>query len=134
MTPEETTALQEENAKLKTDLAALQCKLDELNKKDAEAVVAKAAAEGRIGTDPALQAKWVDSLLKDAGAKDLLLAMAPNKALTEKITDSGKTAETKETPHALLAKFHELPREEQPAFFAKHRNELIAARDASLRN
>lgn len=134
MTPEEITALQEENAALKQQLTELQAGLGEMKKKEAEATVAMAAKEGRIGTDPALQAKWVESIVKDPAAKELLLAMAPNKALTEKITDAGKKdAEIVKDAAALLAKFHELPRDEQPAFFAKHSADLKQARDNALR-
>lgn len=134
MTPEEITALQEENAQLKTALEELQAKLGEMKKQEAEAFVAKAAAEGRIGTDPTLQAKWVESLIKDESAKELLLAMAPHK-LTEKITTNAKQEDTEivKDAAALLAKYSELPREEQPAFFAKHANELKQARDNALR-
>lgn len=135
MTPEEIAALQEENATLKTALEELQGKLGELQKKEAEATVEMAAKEGRIGTDPALKAKWVDSLVKDPSAKDLLLAMAPNPALTERITDAGKQqdAETVKDASALLAKYHELPRDEKPAFFAKHADALKEAHDKTLR-
>jgi hypothetical protein len=134
MTPEEITALQEENAMLKQQLAELQAGMGEMKKKEAEAFVAQAAKDGRIGTDPTLQAKWVDSIVSDESAKELLLAMAPNKALTEKITDNArKDADTVKDAAALLAKFHELPREEQPAFFAKHAEQLKTARDKALR-
>jgi phage I-like protein len=133
MTQEEITALQEENASLKNQLAELQASVDGMKKKDAEATVEQAAKEGRIGTDPVLKAKWVDSITKDAAAKDLLLAMAPNPALTAKITDNSKDISPDETPEKLLAKFNELPRTEREAFFAKHRPALIAARDATLR-
>lgn len=135
MTPEEITALQEENAALKKSLGELQAKLGEMEKKEAEAFIELAAKEGRIGTDPALKAKWVESLIKDPAAKDLLLAMAPNPALTEKITTPTKSddKETVKDAAALLAKYHELPREDRPAFFAKHADALKQARDQALR-
>jgi len=78
MSEDQITALQTENAELKNQLSALEATLGEMRKKDAEAAVALAAKEGRIATAPALQAKWVDSILKDPAAKDLLMAMAPN--------------------------------------------------------
>jgi phage I-like protein len=135
MNEEEIAALQQENATLKSALEELQAKLGEMNKKEAEATVAMAAKEGRIGTDPALQAKWVESILKDPSAKDLLLAMAPHAALTEKVIDPKRTAEKEvvQDAAALLAKYDELPREEKPVFFAKHAAELKQARDKALR-
>lgn len=57
MNEDQIKALQEENAALKEQVTALQGKMDELAKKDAETTVAQAAKEGRIGTDAALQAK-----------------------------------------------------------------------------
>lgn len=136
MTEEEITALQEENAALKSQLAELQAGMDGMKKKDAEATVEQAAKEGRIGTDPALKAKWVDSITKDTAAKELLLAMAPNPALTAKITDNSTPdadAEIVQDAAKLLAKYNELPRNEREAFFAKHRPSLIAARESTLR-
>lgn len=136
MTPEEITALQEENTALKSQLAELQASVDGMKKKDAEATVEQAAKEGRIGTDTALKAKWVDSITKDAAAKDLLLAMAPNPALTAKLTDNSKQSADDEIikdAAKLLAKYNDLARPEREAFFAKHSKELIAARDATLR-
>lgn len=135
MTPEEITALQEENAKLKNQLTELQAKLGEMNKKDAEAAVEMAAKEGKIGTAPELKAKWVDSILKDPSAKDLLLAMAPNPALVSgKVTDSNKKDDDKaDEPAALLAKYNEITdRDERTKFFAKHKDALRNARDISL--
>jgi hypothetical protein len=134
MTPEEITALQEENASMKKQLTELQAALGEMKKKDAEATVELAAKEGRIGTTPELKAKWVDSIVRDPSARELLLAMAPNPALVStKITTSQKDAEIVQDAAALLAKYHELPRAEQPAFFAKHRDALKSARDQSIR-
>lgn len=129
MTEDETTALQEENATLKDQLAALQTKLDEMTKRDAEATVEQAAKEGRIGTAAELQAKWVDSLMKDPGAKDLLLAMAPNPALAAKSVVQAKAPEDAPAdPATLLAKYNELTdREERAAYYAKHREALKAA-------
>lgn len=126
MTEDEIKALQEENAKLKDQLATMQAKMDELAKKDAQATVDLAAKEGRIGPAPELKAKWVDSILKDPSAADLLMAMAPNPALTSGAATTQKKDDA-ETPAALLAKYHELPREERPAFYAKHKAELKRA-------
>lgn len=102
MTPEEIAALQEENAKLKNDLAAMQSKLDEMSiagkaaaETDAKNVVACAAKEGRIPPAPEIQAKWVDAIVADPNAKELLLAMAPNPALLQVI--KAKAAPEEET-------------------------------------
>jgi hypothetical protein len=133
MTPEQIAALESENADLKTQLAELQTKLDGLMKKDAEATVELAAKEGRIGTDVALKAKWVESIIKDPAAKDLLLAMAPNPALVKQITKPVDDKQVVEDAAVLLAKYNELPRAEQPAFFAKHSAKLKMARDQSIK-
>jgi hypothetical protein len=131
MNEDEMKALQEENTTLKAQLDELQKQLAELNQKDAEAAVEMAAKEGRIGTDPALKAKWVASIVKDATAKDLLLAMAPNPTLISgKIVDTlkAKEAPTEETPEVLLAKYEALPRAEQDEFFSTHRAALTSLR------
>ena len=136
MNEEQIKALSDENAALKTKLDELETRLAALNKKDAEAAVEMAAKEGRIGTDPTLKAKWVDSIIKDPAAKDLLLAMAPNPALAGgKITDAAKKADAEIVQDAatLLAAYNDLPREEKITFFAKHSKELIAARESTLR-
>ena len=88
MTPEEIAALQEENAKLKSDLSAMQTRMDEMAvtakaaaETDAKNVVACAAKDGRIPPAPEIQGKWVTAIIADPNAKELLLAMAPNPAL-----------------------------------------------------
>lgn len=135
MNEEQIKALQEENAALKSQLTELQAGMAEMKKKDAESTVELAAKEGRIGTDPALKAKWVESIVKDPAAAELLLAMAPHPALDPKkitTTTAAKDAEIVKDAAALLAKFYELPREEKDAFFAKHSTALKAAREAAL--
>jgi hypothetical protein len=88
MTPEEIAALQEENAKLKSDLATMQTRVDEMSvaakaaaETDAKNVVACAAKDGRIPAGAEIQGKWVAAIIADPNAKELLLAMAPNPAL-----------------------------------------------------
>jgi hypothetical protein len=133
MTPEEITALQSENTDLKTQLTELTNKLDGLMKKDAEATVELAAKEGRISTDTALKAKWVDSIIKDASAKDLLLAMAPNPALVKQVTTKVDDTKVVEDAVTLLAKYGEIKdAAERTAFFAKHKDQLKAARDKQI--
>jgi hypothetical protein len=126
MTPEEITALQQENAALKKQLEDLTAELHGMKKTEAEALVAKAASEGRIAPAKDVQEKWVASLLTNPASKDLLMAMAPNPALAPSVLSAHQkaAAAAEEDAAALLAKFHELPREEQPAFFAKHREAL----------
>jgi hypothetical protein len=127
MNPEEIAALQAENTELKNNLAQLTAQLDALLKKEAEATVELAAKEGRIGTAPELKAKWVESILRDPSAKDLLLAMAPHPALSATPLITGKppgATATPEEPAALLAKFNALPREEQAAFYRAHKDAL----------
>ncbi len=136
MTEDQIKALQEENAALKQQLAALKAKLEEMTKADAEAAVEAAAKDGRIPTAPELKARWVESIVRDPAAKQLLLAMAPNPALASgSLVKAKAPAEQPEeqSPAALLAKFHETPRADQPAFFRAHRAALIAAREATLR-
>lgn len=128
MNEEEINALKSENAALKEQLSTLQAKMDEMNKKDAEATVEQAAKEGRIGTAPELKAKWVDSLIKDPAAKDLLLAMAPNPALVSGPATKTTEKTKEESPAELLAKYNDLSdREERTAFYAKHKDALKAA-------
>ena len=130
---EDIAALQAENTALKDQIADLSSKLEAMMKKEAEASVELAAKEGRIGTDPALKAKWVDSLIKDPAAKDLLMAMAPNPSLVQPITKKIEDPSAKEDPVALLAKYGEIKDPaERTVFFAKHRDQLKAARDQQI--
>lgn len=127
MTEEEITALKTENASLKAQLTTLQGQMDEMAKKDAEAAVEQAAKEGRIGTAAELKAKWVDSLIKDPGAKDLLLAMAPNPALVSGRATKPAEKNGQESPAALLAKYNEITdRAERTAFYAANKSALKA--------
>ena len=90
MTEEQIQALETENADLKAKLAEMQTQLDEATatakaaaEKEAASVVAAAAKEGRIPPGEEIQKKWAAAIVADPSAKDLLLAMAPNPALTE---------------------------------------------------
>jgi len=137
MTPEEIAALKSENEALKLELAELTAKHSAAEetihahaKADAEALVAKAAAEGRIAPAAEVQARWVGAILTHPESKELLLAMAPNPVLAKVIT--GKPAENADSPTAILAKFQALPREEQAAYFAKHAETLKQAHDTTL--
>ena len=101
MTPDEIASLQAENADLKADLAELQTQLDELtaNAKaaaatDAKNVVECAARDGRIPPAAAIQSKWVDAIIANPSAKELLLAMAPNPALSTVIHAKAGSQET----------------------------------------
>ncbi len=103
MTPDEIASLQAENADLKADLAELQTQLDELtaNAKaaaatDAKNVVECAARDGRIPPAAAIQAKWVEAIIANPSAKELLLAMAPNPALSTVIHAKAGSQETPE--------------------------------------
>ena len=134
MNPEEIAALKAENLALKEQLAALTAKSEKLDtavqahaRKDAEAIVAAAAKDGRIAPAADVQSKWVAALLANPDSKDLLLAMAPNPALAKIVDTTTKAADT-ETPQALLAKFNALPREEQPAFYRAHKAALTSTR------
>lgn len=134
MNEDQIKALQAENADLKTKLDAAQKQLDELTKKDAEATVEQAAKEGRIGTAPELKAKWVDSIIKDPAAAELLMAMAPNPALVTPSVIHPAPAAGDSAPAALLAKYNGLTdRAEKSAFFAKHKEALRTAHDQSIR-
>jgi hypothetical protein len=135
MTPEETTALQAENADLKKQLEELQACLTKKDealmayaKADAEATVALAAKEGRIAPAAEVQEKWVAALLSNPESKELLLAMAPHPALKPIITGKATDQEIVEDAVALFAKFEALPRDEQTAFFAAHKATLISLR------
>lgn len=142
MNEAEIKALQDENANLKTQIAEMQKSLDALTlqakcaaENEAKTLVAKAASEGRIPPGEEVQKKWTAAIVADPTAKDLLLAMAPTPALVSgKVTDSTKAPGTAtETPALLLAKYHALPRAEQPAFYAKHAADLKTARDQAIR-
>lgn len=92
MTPEEIAALQAENADLKSQLTDLQTQLDSMEcnakaaaKTAAQSTVATCAKEGRIPAAPEIQAKWVDAIVANPAAAELLLAMAPNAALVQVI-------------------------------------------------
>ena len=96
MSPEEIAALQKQIEDLTAANAALQSRCDEMEvaakaaaEIDAKNTVALAAKEGRIPAAPEVQAKWVDSIVRDPGAKELLLAMAPNPALVTIINAKG---------------------------------------------
>lgn len=135
MTEEEITAIVAENAALKEQLAELTAKADKLDgemqahaRKDAEATVALAAKEGRIAPAAEVQAKWVGALLANPESKELLLAMAPNPALVTIVKAKSGDQQLVEDAAALLAKFEALPRDEQPAFFAKHKDALKSTR------
>lgn len=134
MTEEEIAALQEENEALKNQLTEMKAEMNEMKKLEAESAVEAAAKEGRIGTDPALKAKWVASIVADPSAKELLLAMAPNPALAAGKQTTNTPEDDEKSPVAVLAKYEELPAAERPAYFAKHRDDLIRARDLTLRD
>lgn len=133
--PDPTDAQGAEITSLKEEIAQLRAELAGLKKAEAEAVVAAAAKDGRIPAAPEFQAKWVASILADPNAADLLASLPARPP--EKTEFKAKAAETtppeSETPETLLAKFHELPREQKDAFFAAHSAEIIAAREAALR-
>ncbi len=133
MNEAEIKALQEENAALKKQLEELQMAAKAAAEKEAEATVALAAKEGRIGTSPELQAKWKATLIANPAAKELLLAMAPNPALMTDNVIKAKAAETTEEPAVLLAKYNALPRAEQSAFFAKHAAAIKTAHNQAIR-
>jgi hypothetical protein len=133
MTEDEITALKAENDNLQNRIKDLESQLANFAKKDAEAAVEMAAKEGRIPATPEVRAKWVDSIVKDASAKDLLLAMAPNPALKTTITTAKQDPAVTESPAVLLAKYESITdATERRAFFAKHSTALKAARDASI--
>lgn len=133
MNEDQIKAMQAENADLKTKLDAAQKQLDALTKKDAEATVEQAAKDGRIGTAPELRAKWVDSIIKDPAAADLLKAMAPNPALVSAAVKD-KPADDEAAPDKLLAKYSGMTdRDERAAFYAKHKDALRQAHDRSIR-
>ncbi len=100
-------ALQDENALLKTQCAEMKAQLDELTlqakcaaENEAKTLVARAAAEGRIPPGEALQQKWTAAIVADPSAKELLLAMAPNPALTAASVILGKPADAADTLQA----------------------------------
>jgi hypothetical protein len=135
MNEEEITALKAENTALKEQLAELQAmsgKKDEAlqahAKADATAIVALAAKEGRIAPAAEVQEKWVASLLANPESKELLLAMAPHPALVTVVKAKSADQTLVEDAAALLAKFEALPRNEQPAFYATHREALTSLR------
>jgi hypothetical protein len=113
MSEEEIAALKEEKAALETKVAEMQKQLDELTtaakaaaEKDAENTVAMAAKEGRIGTSEELHAKWKAQILANPDAKELLLALPANPALTgtiikAKASDPNQPAPEKEEPKTL---------------------------------
>jgi hypothetical protein len=118
MSEEEIAALKEENAALKTQLTEMQAQLDSLTtaakaaaEKDAENTVAMAAKEGRIGTSEELQAKWKAQIIANPDAKELLLALPANPALTgtiikAKASDPNQPADEKEEPKTLEEIIH----------------------------
>jgi phage I-like protein len=122
MNEEQIAALQKENEDLKAQIAELTGKVEAAAKKDAEAQVDCAATEGRIPPAPEVKAKWVRTLLADPAAAELLASLPKNAAL-EKVIDA-KAAEP--TTADLRAQFEALPREERPAFFAKHKAALLS--------
>ena len=132
MNESDIAALQSELASLKEENDKLKAELEGLARKDAENVVAAAAKDGRIPAAPEFQAKWVDRIVADKSAVELLLGL-PVKVptQTEFVAKAVETPEA-EKPEALLAKFNALPRDEKPAFFAKHSEAIVAAREAHL--
>lgn len=109
MSEEEITALSEENTSLKNQIAEMQKQLDDLTtsakaaaEKEADAIVATAAKEGRIGTSEELHAKWKDQILANPGAKELLLALPANPALVGDLIKAKAHIETQ--PEAFEAK------------------------------
>jgi hypothetical protein len=139
MSPEEITALQEENATLKTQLTEMQQQLDAMTatakaaaEKEADEAIEAAAREGRIGTTDAIKAKWKATLLANPESKELLMALPVNPALAASAIKA-KAKDTTEDATAILAKYHALPRAEQPAYFAQHRDAIKTARDSAIR-
>ena len=128
MTEEEIKLITDENTALKSELETLKKSLEEMNRKDAEKLVDAAAKEGKIACAPELKAKWVESIVKDPAAAELLHAMAPHPALAAGSVVQGKAADTSETPEVLLAKFNALPRAERDTFYATHRAALNSLR------
>lgn len=105
-TPEEIAALEAELEQLKIDKAAMQAQLDELATKAkaaeeerAKGVVAVAAKEGRIPAAPEIQAKWVNSIITDPTAEELLLAMAPNAALAQSVIKAKPADDPEQETH-----------------------------------
>ena len=131
----ELKALQEENTALKAKLETLGQELQAIKKTEAETLVAAAAKDGRIPAAPEFQAKWVVSILADPNAKELLASLPAKAPAITEFTAMTATddQELVADAAALLAKYNGLPREEKTAFFSKHRKELVAAREASLR-
>lgn len=131
MTDQEIAVLKSENETLKSTVTELTGQVETLTttlqahaKADAEAVVAKAAADGRIAAGKEVQEKWVGALLANPESKELLLAMAPNPALVKESVIKAKAADAEDKPEVLLAKFNALPREEQPEFYRAHKEAL----------
>ncbi|MEO5915568.1 MAG: hypothetical protein ABIS50_15145 [Luteolibacter sp.] len=90
LTPEEITALQQENTRLTTVVTGLETRVGEMEvaakaaaETDAKNFVAIHAKEGRIPPAVEIQAKWVAAIIADPAAKDLILAMAVNPALKQ---------------------------------------------------
>jgi hypothetical protein len=138
MNTEEQAALVAENTELKAKLQTLGDELQAMKKAEAETLVANAAKEGRIPAAPEFQAKWVASILADPNAKELLASLPAKAPAKTEFTGkqpgvSDADAELVKDAAALLAKYESLGRDERTVFFASHRKELIAARDAKLR-
>ena len=120
MTPEEAAALAAENEALKARVAELEAALAEATgemqdarRREAEAAVECAAREGRISGAAEVKAKWVDALVADHGAGELLASLAPAAALKTVIATSQapppeerRTLTAREHFAAQLARLH----------------------------
>jgi hypothetical protein len=95
MTPEEAAAMQAENESLRARVAELEAALAEAagnmqaaRRREAESAVECAAKEGRIPAAAEVKAKWIDALVADPAAGELLAGLVTPAALKPVIATS----------------------------------------------
>jgi phage I-like protein len=106
MTEEQIAALQKENEDLKARIAELEASVAAAAKDKAESDVECAAKEGRIAPAQEIKAKWVQAILTDPTASELLASLPVNPALQTVIhATATPPAEDDKSPAALKARY-----------------------------
>lgn len=130
MTEEQIAALVAENESLKQKIEELTATVEAANKTAAENEVEAAAAAGKIAPAEEVKAKWVQSILANPTARELLASLPVNPALGTVIKVQAKTTEAKAEstqPDHLTTYEAMAPSAEKDAYLRAHGPAILAA-------
>jgi len=128
---ETTEALQAQIDALTKRNTELEQLVADMQAKQAEEVVAKAVAEGRLSADPEVKAKWLTSAKKDPSSLELLASLPKNPVLnTIYATAAANKVVDSNTSEDVFAKYKAI---EDPnarlEFFSKNREAILKSKN-----